>query len=900
LGKTGANGGRHESGGDPRASQDTLPPESGDAGSTHESGDGAPVAAGDQVPEVLLRGSTVGRYLVVERIGAGAMGVVYAAYDPELDRRIALKLLRPREGSETATAAHARRQARLVRESKAIARVSHPNVVGIFDVGVHGHQVFMAMEHLAGGTLRDWLDARKQSHKGNWREIIQMFIQVGRGLAGAHAEGLIHRDFKPDNVLLDKNGAPKVVDFGLVRLSASTAEATSNDPVEDPPPATPPPVRASARSESSELTRTGALMGTPAYMAPEQFRGQTNDARTDQFAFCVALYEALYGERPFPGNNVVALADAVTSGRLNAAPKGAEVPGWVRTCVVRGLRTNADERYPNIDSLLAALANDPAKRLRKWMLFGATPLLVLAAVGLTHRMGSRQGPSCTGGGAHLAGIWEPGAGASDRKAAIQRAFAASGKSYAEQAYAGVARLFDQFAGRWTGMYAEACEATHVRGEQSEEVLDLRMSCLKERLGNARALSDVFATADGKVVENAVSAAAALPSIDRCADVALLRAVVKPPEDAATRKRVDDLRVDLANLIALGNSGQCSRATPLASRLIADARAMGYEPLLADALYAAAQLGSNYCSDDALMLQRFKEAHTTGSASHNDDVAAQAAAIIPVFEINRLGDAAAAREWFGVARGAVERLGHETLANAMLAQSEGALSLTNHDYARALAAADRSIDITRRLLGPDDPLTIAWLANKGDWQVAAGRLEDSLRTDVLARQQFERVLGPGHPRVGLVLINEGEVLNLLQRYREAELTTERAVQLFRESGTDTGALAWALTGLGHARLGLQKPAAAVSPLEEALAKRTQKQVSPALLGETRFALAQALWPQVPDRARAIALATSARADRAGDKQAVEEIDAWLSRARSRPGRDSGSRSNGSPKRGTDND
>ena len=139
------------------------------------------------------------------------------------------------------------------------------------------------------------------------------------------------------------------------------------------------------------------------------------------------------------------------------------------------------------------------------------------------------------------------------------------------------------------MYTDACQATQVRGEQSAEVLDLRMACLNEHLGNARALSDVFAAADGKVVENAVSAAAALPPLDRCADVTLLRAVVKPPEDAATRKRVDDLRGELANLIALRDSGQCARAIPRAEALISNARRVGYQPLLADTLYESAQL-----------------------------------------------------------------------------------------------------------------------------------------------------------------------------------------------------------------------------------------------------------------------------------------------------------------------
>src|SRR5499427_8593647 len=189
--------------------------------STHESGEnagdgGRPGAHGG---DVLKKGDTLGRYLVLEQLGAGAMGVVYAAYDPELDRKIAIKILRPHEGKGDKT----RRQERLVREAKAMAKLSHPNVGAIYDVGVHGDQVFLAMEFLSGGTLRDWVEAKKRP----WREIVKMFIEVGKGLAGAHAEGLIHRDFKPDNVLIDKNGVPKVVDFGLVRLTGGALDRST-------------------------------------------------------------------------------------------------------------------------------------------------------------------------------------------------------------------------------------------------------------------------------------------------------------------------------------------------------------------------------------------------------------------------------------------------------------------------------------------------------------------------------------------------------------------------------------------------------------------------------------------------------------------------------------------------
>jgi tRNA A-37 threonylcarbamoyl transferase component Bud32 len=839
--------------------------------STHESGEGTPGIGGAGDADMFARGSIVGRYTVLERLGAGAMGVVYAAYDPELDRKVALKFLRAQQQS----ADQSRREARMVREAKAIAKVSHPNVVSIFEVGIHEGQVFMAMEHLGGGTLRSWIAERKRP----WREVVKMFIAVGEGLAGAHAEGLIHRDFKPDNVLIDKNGVPKVVDFGLVRLTSAALDRSTTGSIdiaatEEEDEAASLPV---AQTALAALTRTGAIAGTPAYMAPEQFLGKAIDGRTDQFAFCIALYEALYGERPFAGETVIAIADEVTSERIRAIPKNSDIPAWVRRCLNRGLRGDPAQRYPEIDELLAALANDPAKRTRIWALAGATLVTMLSLVGLSHRLGSKTRTMCTGAGDRLAGIWEPAAGLSQRKTAIRDAFAGTGRSYAAQAYASTARLFDQYVERWTGMYTDACQATHVRGEQSAEVLDLRMACLNERLGNARALSDVFATADGKVVENAVTAAAALPSLDRCADVAALRAVVKLPEDPATRERVDELRVDLAKLIALRDSGQCAHATEKADALIAEARAVGYKPLLADALIAAAQLG-NYCGDDGEMLQRFKEAHAMAVASRNDDVAAQAAAIIPAFAINRMHETVVAREWFGVAQGAVARLGHETLANAMLAESEGVLSLTNHDYARALTAADRAIDITSRLSGPDDPLTIAWLANKGDWQQAAGRLDEALQTDVSARKQFERVLGRDHPRVALVLINEAEVLLLLGRYAEAESAYDRSVKVLRQSGTDAGVLAWALTGLGRARLGEKRPAAAVPPLEEALAARVEKKASRALLGETRFALARALWSRLSDRSRAMALATGARLDLADDKKACAEIEDWVSSAR----------------------
>jgi tetratricopeptide (TPR) repeat protein len=331
------------------------------------------------------------------------------------------------------------------------------------------------------------------------------------------------------------------------------------------------------------------------------------------------------------------------------------------------------------------------------------------------------------------------------------------------------------------------------------------------------------------------------------------------------------------MIALRDSGQCARSVPKAAALIEETRAVGYQPLLASALYESAQ-ASNNCGEVADAVQHFKEAHAVASASRSDEVAAEAATLVPPWAINRLAQLPVAQEWLLVARGAVGRLGRETLAHAMLAQAEGMVALSERAYDRALSAADHSIEITRRLLGPDDPLTIQWEANKTGFLQTAGRLDEALQTAIRAREHFERVLGPGHPRVALVSNNEGEVLNLLGRYGEAEVAYERSVRLYRESGANADVLGWALTGLGQARLGEKRPVAAVAPLEEGLALRLERHTTPDLLGETRFALARALWSSPGERRRALALATTARGDYGDDKKMVGEIDGWIARAR----------------------
>jgi serine/threonine protein kinase len=294
-------------------------------------------------------GQTLGRYTLVEKLGSGAMGVVFRAEDRELSRDVAVKVLHRPDDALTE---------RLVREARSMAQVNHPNVVAVYDVGTTDAITYIAMELVPGTSLRAWQQTQRTAS-----EILVAYVAAGRGLAAAHRSGIVHRDFKPDNVLLGKDGRVRVTDFGL-------AASRATDGVEPD----------ASLSGDLSLTRSGTVMGTPAYMAPEQFEGGNVDARTDQFNFCVALYEALYGERPFVGKSFEDLYDSVASGKVRPAPAESRVSNAVRAIVLRGLAVKPGDRYPTMGHLLDDLARDRAKPWRRASIAAAS-LAVLLGVG---------------------------------------------------------------------------------------------------------------------------------------------------------------------------------------------------------------------------------------------------------------------------------------------------------------------------------------------------------------------------------------------------------------------------------------------------------------------------------------------------------------------------------------
>jgi predicted Ser/Thr protein kinase len=293
-------------------------------------------------------GRVLGRYTLAERLGAGAMGVVYRAVDRDLGRSVAVKLLHRPDSALTD---------RLVREARSMAQVNHPNVVAVYDVGVDGGTTYIAMELVTGASLRAWQQARRAIP-----ELLEAYLAAGRGLAAAHAAGIVHRDFKPDNVLVGDDGRVRVTDFGLAAARPSDGDA-------------------SPRPGDLELTTSGVVLGTPAYMAPEQFTGGNIDPRTDQFNFCVALYEALYGARPFRGKTFEELGDNVCEGKVLPPPADTQVSRALRAIVLRGLSARPGDRYPTMDHLLVELARDRARPWRRASGVAAA-LALLLGVGL--------------------------------------------------------------------------------------------------------------------------------------------------------------------------------------------------------------------------------------------------------------------------------------------------------------------------------------------------------------------------------------------------------------------------------------------------------------------------------------------------------------------------------------
>lgn len=687
------------------------------------------------------RGGRIGRYLVLRVQGAGAMGLVYVAYDPELDRKLAVKVLQ-------AEAAHdlGLQKETLIREARALARVSHPNVITVHDVGVHEGQVFIAMELVPGVELGQWLAARAQADSRapwrRWAELREPLLAAGRGLAAAHAAGLVHRDFKPANVIVGPAGV-RVLDFGLARAYLESELR---------------PREADANAQGPGLTATVAVVGTPAYMAPEVHDAAPIDVRADQYAFCITLYEALLGRRPFMGRTGAALVLA----KHEPGPWLAEarvLPAFLRQVLTRGLDPDPARRFADMDTLLAALAYDPSAR--RWWIAGAT--LALAAAVLWTVAGPREAPRCSGGERRVAAVWNPA-----RADGLRAALRSSGQAPR------VVASIDQHVAAWRESYAAACTATFVEREQSQELFDRRQTCLNDRLGELDALVRVLERGDAATGENAVAAVGQLTPLTRCRDEALLAAVEPPPPDlAAEALRV---REQLRTAEALERAGQYAQGLPLAEFAASEAQRLAYAPARAEALLRLGML-RQWSGDYAGAEVALSDAAVLATARKYEDIAARAAlelVFLVGYQLSRYGEA---KVWWRVASAAAERTGHAEEYLPQLWNHWGAAQEVHGAYAAAREAYSEALAGWEARLGPDHPEAAPTLNNLAIIELRLGRSEDALAHHQRALAIREQAYGPTHPEVANSLNSLGTALLTIGRPAEARGYLERALAIY---------------------------------------------------------------------------------------------------------------------------
>ena len=729
-------------------------------------------------------GALVGRYELVASLGMGGTGIVFVARDEQLDRKVAIKLLRSDRGRGSG------RRARMLREAQAMAQLNHPNIIRVYDVGVVDDRAFIAMELIDGCTLAEWLVTPRP-----WREILDVFTAAGSGLAAAHGAGLVHRDFKPHNVLVARDGTVRVLDFGL----ATGIGVASGAPHAGP--------GASAIDLDEDETRDLVVIGTPGYMSPEQHLELPLDARSDQFGFCVALFGALYRQRPFVGETQEALLQAILAGPPVAAPAGTGVPTPVFAVIRRGLAAVPADRWPSMDALLEALGR-ARMRSRRIAILATVGVATIAAAGLALAASPVEVESrCARSEVPALVPWD--ASARER---VRTSLLATGAAHAETTFARVDTQVDGYMQSWIASRRAACAAAVAANEPHD--LDARLDCLDDRLAAVNALVEALASADAALVDRAAESAAGLPNIEACDDPAALARAAPQPDDPRQREAVAEIRHMLAGADTLANAGRLDEAMTSAELALARARALAYPATLAEALYVS---GSTLRERGELeeAEAQLEEAATIASASGHDRLLGRAATELATV-LAKSGKFEAAERWLRHADAAAGRDPDDRSAAAMVhhcrgfllyerahypeaaAEYEAALAIQEElgnelgaantlvnigstlvqqgDYAGAAATFRRVLPMITSALGAEHPRVALVLANLAITHDALGQHEQSIEFGRRALAMRERVLGPKHPDTGATHINLGLALHNAGRLAEAKDHLERAIEI----------------------------------------------------------------------------------------------------------------------------
>mgnify|MGYP000051727195 CR=1 FL=1 len=798
------------------------------------------------------------RYEILGLLGKGGMGTVYKARDLRLGRLVALKFIRIE---------HSASVQRFLQEARAQARIDHEHICKVYEVGEVEGKPYIAMELLDGFPLQKVIDQLSLEEK------VYIVRDTARALHAAHRQGVIHRDVKPSNVMVkrDEQGLWRavVMDFGL-----------AHDP-----------------EAEEQLTKSGMVMGTPAYMSPEQARGDIRqvDRRSDIYGLGAVLYELLTGSPPFVGENSVAMVvQVLMEDPVDVRELVPTIPADLAIITMKCLEKELSHRYESAlalaDDLQAYLAAEPIsarspsflyrirKQVRKhqssvMLASMTTAAVLLALLGVNYFQNRRRLDSmCAGGRGKLAGVWDDA-----RKSTIRSAFLANGLAYAQQSWPRIEEALDRYTQGWVDMHNDACRATHIRGEQSQSLLDLRMLCLNRRMQEVSAFVQQLSQPDTAIVERAVQTSRDFPPLSSCADIQALAASVAPPENPAIRAQVSDLYRQLAEIRAATKLGKYSEVIKWAKAAVEKAQGLGYRPAEAEALYLLGDL-EQLSGDAAAAEQTLYRAAVAAKAGRHHQVEAQAWANLTLVVGYQLRRPAEGHKWGELARAAVDAtLGNEAV-KADLLNSLGNILIREERYADAVSNLREAHALREKLLGPSHLEVAGDLNDIATALRKQGKLDEALSTYFQALRIQEKILPPGHPILASKLNNIALVMRDQGKYEEAAQYMQQALSIRRAAFGEAhpkSLEAWSNLASIYQRQGRNLDARNIYQQVLAL---PQGGADSAVLARTRFGLATALWSLNQERLRAVQLAMAARDAllQLGDagKTDLGRVDAWL--------------------------
>lgn len=751
-----------------------------------ESVDPNPEPRGERCLE--LRAATrFGRYTLFEKLGAGAMGTVWAAYDPHLDRKVALKLLHP-ELSPERQRSH---RMRLMREAKVLAKLSHPNVVTVYDVALLDDQLYIAMEFVDGKTMDEWVRVETPS----WSELLRVYRAAAAGLAAAHEQGIVHRDIKPSNIVVGNDGRVRVLDFGIAKRAIELSDAMQDhdETLDDVA-----PLHDVAAASKASLTRTGAELGTPGYMALEQFRYRhIVGPATDQFALAVSLYESLYGDSPFAHASLLQRLQAMEDGEILTPDPDTTVPSWVFDALVTALQPSPEDRYPSMNAFAEALRGPPSQRHRvgiSWRAFGAIALGVggLLATGVIDVGGISQSVACSGSERYLEGRWDD-----DLRQQLRERVRTMKPAHIPTTLRHVEATLDAYGQAWADGHRDACEATHVRRDQSPELMDLRMDCLHGRLRDLGSVTKALLTADVEALAEVNSALSSLPSVESCRDPEYVRERARLQFDPDRQADLDAIRDELAAVDALDSMTRYREALDRARLLLPPTSELKVPCLEAE---VNLRIGRS-----ALALELVDEAEKALESAYfesrtcdSTEVAAESASYMMFLQGRYRGLLKSSRWWDKLATQHAQGTEERLLAHHLTRQSDIYCELGDTE-----SAVESAMQGLARLKELKEAQKLQYLVGARRTLCALKSEPDTTRgldeINAILRLN-EAMMGPEHPSNAQIHIAIAQVYIYAGSFSKAEDAARRALLLLEQAfGSDSSKVSSGYAQLARVRL-----------------------------------------------------------------------------------------------------